>query len=115
MTGIAGAAFHGNRRRQYLFLCLGLVCLAGLMVSVKDTLVVQRISSSITGPRLAAMPAPMVPYVAVGKGSKPDLQESPYACIDRKGASFGRVEDVFCLRLPTFIPNITNPCFYDMD
>ena len=36
-------------------------------------------------------------------------------CVDRKAATNGRVEDIFCMRLPPFLTNLTNPCFYDFD
>ncbi|BFZ00893.1 hypothetical protein BsWGS_03932 [Bradybaena similaris] len=36
-----------------------------------------------------------------------------WPCIDRLAQRFGRVEDVFCIVLPEFIPHLKNPCFYE--
>ena len=51
----------------------------------------------------------------IGQRFSDDNQELQFPCKDRQGSSFGRLEDIFCLRLPPFLPNLTNPCFYDID
>ncbi|CAL1541435.1 unnamed protein product [Lymnaea stagnalis] len=34
-------------------------------------------------------------------------------CLDRLATKFNRVEDIFCLNLPKFLPELKNPCFYE--
>ncbi|XP_059177873.1 carbohydrate sulfotransferase 15-like isoform X2 [Physella acuta] len=34
-------------------------------------------------------------------------------CVDRYSTIFNRVEDIFCINLPAFLPQFKNPCFYD--
>ncbi|XP_059177868.1 carbohydrate sulfotransferase 15-like [Physella acuta] len=35
------------------------------------------------------------------------------SCIDRLAPKYNRVEDIFCLNLPKFLPQFKNPCFYE--
>ncbi|CAG5134870.1 unnamed protein product [Candidula unifasciata] len=36
-----------------------------------------------------------------------------WTCIDRLANRHKRVEDIYCIVLPEFLPHIKNPCFYD--
>ncbi|XP_059177860.1 carbohydrate sulfotransferase 15-like [Physella acuta] len=35
------------------------------------------------------------------------------SCLDPLATKFNRVEDIFCIKLPKFVPGLKNPCFYE--
>ncbi|XP_013067475.2 carbohydrate sulfotransferase 15-like isoform X2 [Biomphalaria glabrata] len=43
-----------------------------------------------------------------------DLESEEFHCIDRLASKYSRVEDIFCIVLPQFLPHLKNPCFYDV-
>ncbi|XP_055892371.1 carbohydrate sulfotransferase 15-like [Biomphalaria glabrata] len=40
------------------------------------------------------------------------IEKNP--CIDRRASEYNRVEDIYCIVLPEFLPHLKNPCFYDI-
>ncbi|XP_059177859.1 carbohydrate sulfotransferase 15-like [Physella acuta] len=42
-----------------------------------------------------------------------NCEPSDPPCLDRLASQFNRVEDIFCINLPKFLPQFKNPCFYD--